>query len=403
MKDSLRLALLRAAAWGSRPWARAKTAPESKPPRILLIRPDHMGDVLFATPAIRALRDALPDSHISSLVGPWAVDVLKNNPNLDEVLTCPFPGFTRRPKRHLMGPYVVLWRYARVLRSNPFDVALVMRFDHWWGAALAYWSAIPRRLGYDLASVAPFLTDATPYVKGRAEVNQNMALVSALVGHEVDEPGPLEFYPQPGALRSAAALLRTMEPSQGLLCLHPGAGAPVKLWRPQGYAQIGDALAREHGLQVVITGASSERELAESIAQQMDARPLVLAGRTTIDELAAVFARCRLVIGADSGPLHLAVSQRVPTIHLFGPTDSHLFGPWGDPARHLVVVSDMDCVPCNRLDYPPEELIDHPCVRSIPNTAVLEAAELLLRQDGASGESDGIIGRDAGSEAINAL
>jgi lipopolysaccharide heptosyltransferase II len=403
MKDSLRLALLRAAAWGSRPWVRAKTAPEGKTPRILLIRPDHIGDVLLATPTIRALRDALPDSHIASLVGPWAVDVLKNNPYLDEVLTCPFPGFTRRPKRHLLEPYLVLWRCALVLRSNPFDVALVLRFDHWWGAALAYWSAIPKRLGYDLASVAPFLTDATPYVKGRAEVKQNMALVSALVGHEVAEPGPLEFCPQPGASRSAAALLSTTEPSAGFLCLHPGAGAPVKLWRADGFAQVGDALARNHGLQVVITGSSSERGLAETIAQQMDPRPLVLAGRTTIDELAAVFARCRLVIGVDSGPLHLAVSQGVPTIHLFGPTDSHLFGPWGDPARHFVIVSNMDCVPCNRLDYPPQELADHPCVRSIPSAAVLEAAELLLRQDGASGETDDIIGRDAGSEAVDAL
>jgi heptosyltransferase-2/heptosyltransferase-3 len=89
-------------------------------------------------------------------------------------------------------------------------------------------------------------------------------------------------------------------------------------------------------------------------------------------------ARCRLVLGADSGPLHLAVAVGTPTVHLYGPVDSRTFGPWGDPARHIVLTSDMDCIPCNRLDYREDELEAHPCVRDISEAQVTEAARRLL-------------------------
>ena len=159
MRASLRTRVLRAVARISRPLAeRATSSPPSAPTKVLLVRPDHIGDVLFATPAIRALRSSLPDAHIACMVGPWALEILEDNPHLDEVLTCPFPGFTRRPKKNLLNPYWVLWRHALSLRAGLFDVALVLRFDHWWGAMLAYWAGIPRRMGYTLPPVAPFLT-----------------------------------------------------------------------------------------------------------------------------------------------------------------------------------------------------------------------------------------------------
>jgi ADP-heptose:LPS heptosyltransferase len=104
-----------------------------------------------------------------------------------------------------------------------------------------------------------------------------------------------------------------------------------------------------------------------------------MVGQTNLAQLAAIMGQCSLVIGVDSGPMHLAVSQGAPTIHLFGPVDHHAFGPWGDRERHLALVSEKDCVPCNRLDYTSHELVAHDCVRSIQVDRVLEAADSLLR------------------------
>jgi lipopolysaccharide heptosyltransferase II len=382
MKDRLRTQILRAAAWTSRPFVHPPSTPPLKAaPRVLLIRPDHIGDLLFATPAIRALRTSLGDAHIACLVGPWAAEILETNHHLDEVMTCPFPGFTRRPKRHLLEPYSILWACARGLRTKLYDVAVVLRFDHWWGAMLAYFAGIPRRVGYAMPPVAPFLTEGISYTTGRHEVEQNMRLVAAVVGGGEEHPGTLEFNPREEALRSADSLLAPLEPLRPYLCLHPGAGAPVKLWRPEAFAQVGDALARAYGLQVVITGSAGERALAQSIAERMETKPLMIAGQTDLGGLAAILAQSRLVIGVDSGPLHVAVSQGVPTIHLFGPVDHRAFGPWGDPLKHIVLVSDKECIPCNRLDYGPDELDDHPCVRSISVAQVLEAADSLLSND----------------------
>lgn len=394
MKARLRLPLLRAISWACAPRGRAKQSPPHGEARLLLIRPDHLGDVLFATPALRALRTALPDAHISCIVGPWAAPVLARNPHVNEVLTCPFPGFARRPKRHFLEPYLILWSEAQKLQSKSFDAALVMRFDHWWGGMLACWAGIPRRIGYDLPAVTPFLTRPAPYSPGGHEVRQNMRLVSAFVGQHLGEPGPLEFRPQPEAFQAAEGLLREAKTTQDVLCIHPGAGAAVKLWRPEAFAQVADELAHKYALRVVITGSSEERPLADTIARYMSSPPLILAGQTGLDELAVVLSRSRLVIGVDSGPLHLAVSLGTPTIHLFGPTDPRLFGPWGDPKKHIAVATTMDCAPCNRLDYLPHELADHPCVRSIPTSTVLEAAETLLATDSHGSQGHGIMAHE---------
>ncbi|MBC7262627.1 MAG: glycosyltransferase family 9 protein [Chloroflexi bacterium] len=165
-----------------------------------------------------------------------------------------------------------------------------------------------------------------------------------------------------------------------LVTIHPGAGAAVKLWPAERYAQVADALAQEKSARVIITGSRDELGLAWSVAAAMRSDPIVAAGRTTLGQLAALFARCHLVIGSDSGPLHLAVAVGAPTLHLYGPVDPKLFGPWSPGAEpwHRVIVSPMHCVPCNKLDYAAEELTAHPCMSYIPVEEVLQAARDLL-------------------------
>ncbi len=380
-RQRTRLALLRLFA--------ASTAPIFSPPipdpaspvsHILVIRPDHLGDLLFTTPALRALRRAFPQARITAMVGPWGKPVLDNNPHLDDVRLCPFPAFTRRPKKSPLAPYALAWQTARQLRGEGYDLALVLRFDHWWGALVAYLARIPRRLGYDVAEVRPFLSEAVPYVRGRHEVQQNMALVRE-AGGEGQEPispasEPLEFHPTAEDEVFAGRWLAGQGMAEGdvLIGIHPGAGAAVKLWRNQAWAEVGDTLARQHGARVVLTGSAGERALAEDVARRMATTPLLAAGETTLGQLAALLARCRLVLGPDCGPLHLAVALGRPTVHLYGPVDARIFGPWGDPARHVVVTSDLPCIPCNRLDYGPEELGEHACVRDIGVEKTLEAA-----------------------------
>lgn len=376
----------------------APVTPAGAPPRILLIRPDHLGDLLFMTPALHALRIAQPDAHIACLIGPWGEPILRDNPDVDELLTCDFPWFNRRPKPSFWEPYAVLRRAAQRLRSMRFDIGYIMRFDFWWGAALARLAGIPRRIGYALPDMQPFLTEAMRYTPGLHEVEQNLRLVE---GGPHSQPlsrsrergvGETRFTIPPADAAWAATRLAleprnpnagTLTPEPCFIALHPGAGAAVKLWSMDGWVKVAGELARRHGATIVLTGGPSEVPLVQSIASRLHAPRIALAGETNLGQLAAVFARCRLALGADSGPLHLAVAVGVPTVHLFGPVDPALFGPWGDPAQHIMLQAryfDEPCHnrPCNRLDYTTAELPQHLCMQTITAEDVLAAAERIL-------------------------
>lgn len=371
--------------------------------RVLLIRPDHLGDALFMTPALSGLRRALPEAHITLLVGPWAREVVARSPNVDEVQICAFPGF-RRGSQNALEPYRLLWQLAGQLRRQRYDLAVVLRPDFWWGVWLIYLAGIPWRLGYADALQTPFLTSALPAAKGDHAVVQNLRLARAAAAlakgeqpnqaHAASElasvtPGQplLEFAPTDEERAWVQERLAQVgiTADAPLVVIHPGTGAAVKLWETASWAKVADTLIREYGAQVVLTGVESEREQVETISAQMQEQALALVGETDVGRLAALLARADLVLGVDNGPLHLATAQGTPTVRIYGPTDTRIFGPWGDPALHIVLQARQPCpgcpmIPCGRLDWPPEELPEHPCARSVSTEEMLAATRRVLGQ-----------------------
>src|SRR5882724_11738277 len=149
----------------------------AKTARILLVRPDHLGDLVLATPVLQALRDQLPQAQITMLVGPWSREVVARHPALDHVETCAFPGF-QRAQQHPLTPYLLLYRMAGQLRREHYDLAINLRPDFWWGAALLYLAAIPRRIGYSIEPGRVFLTQALPFVEPEHASVSNLRLAS---------------------------------------------------------------------------------------------------------------------------------------------------------------------------------------------------------------------------------
>lgn len=350
------------------------------PPRaILLIRPDHLGDLLFLTPALHALRCRLPQTKITLLIGPWSQAVVAENPDLDEVLTCSFPAFERKPKQSRLAPYTLLRVSARQLRDRGYDTAVILRFDHWWGAWLAAAAGIPRRIGYNRPAVQPFLTQAVPYQVGRHEVQQNGRLLAALAPGLENELGPTQFAVTQADRDWMTGWLAShgLDATGRLVAIHPGAGAAVKQWPAEAWARVAAQLA-EAGARIVLTGSAAEKLLTQAIASASPGQVLDAAGETTLGQLAALYERAALVLGSDCGPLHLAVAVGTATIHLYGPVDPARFGPWGDPARHIVLRTNWACAPCNRLDWPAKVLPQHACMAAIGPEDVTRAALLLM-------------------------
>lgn len=339
-REWVRLQLLKLVA---RAWQPGVRPDRIQPARILLIRPDHIGDLLFTTPALQLLRETFPAAETTALVGPWAATVVERNPNVDTVLRCSFPWFDRRPKPSPWHPYHVLLREARRLHRYGFDTVLILRFDHWWGALLSALAGIPVRIGYATPETQPFLTTAIAYAPDRHAVSHNLALVEALAetagrsAPNIERRLRFDLTPDERAFARQFLAHHGIESNDTVVGLHPGAGDPSKLWPAGCWAAVADRLAEALGARIVITGSPAERDLAQAIADQMRAIPVIAAGKTTLGQVAALLARCRLVVGADTGPMHLAVALGVPTVHLYGPFEPELFGPWGSPEHHRIV------------------------------------------------------------------
>jgi heptosyltransferase-2/heptosyltransferase-3 len=396
----LRLLLLHLLAALSRPLARREAGAVSS---VLYIKPDHLGDLLLATPVLAALRERLPGARVTALVGPWSRMALQRNPDVDALLVCPFPGFERRPAGDgprtkdqgrklsrfiwslvsglwsLLSPYLTLIHYALLLRAGRYDLAIVGRDDHWWGAALALLAGVPRRVGYAVPECRPFLTEALPWNPRDHVTVQGLALVDAAgfrsptpsagaagAGESIWAAGgettvccgnygtvlpspiamgeglgvraiPARFDPSPDDIMWADDWIAAQAlDGAPLVVLHPGTGGPAKLWFPERWAAVADAL-QAAGARLVLTGGPEERALVAEVAAGLRSAAPSLAGRTSVGQLSALLRRATLVLGVDSGPMHLAAAQGTRTLHLYGPGDAGRFGPWGDPARHVAL------------------------------------------------------------------
>jgi ADP-heptose:LPS heptosyltransferase len=396
MKNVLRASILQLVRIGGYPYANRlarKRLPDQ--PRILLMRPDHLGDLVMTTPVLQALREALPQAHITMMVGPWSREVVARHPAIDQLLTCPFPGF-RRAAQNPLAPYTLLLQTARQLQRGQYDLAINLRPDFWWGAALLYLAGIPRRIGYDITPGTPFLTRALPFPQPEHATVSNLRLISAglqaLDHAPLEEPYTPERYPQQFTVtKEEQSWVEERLQNAGfaaetpIVVIHPGTGAAVKLWRTEAWAHCANwltATSSSTPLQIVLSGSPSERLMLEEIAQDIKPAPLLISDMS-VGQLAALLQRARLVLGVDNGPLHLATAQNTPTVNIFGPTDKRIFGPWGPAHSHIVIASQQRCltcpvIPCGRLDFAPEELTDHPCVRNVPEQRVEEAISMLL-------------------------
>lgn len=349
--------------------------------RLLIIRPDHLGDVLLCTPAIQAIKRQNPRLSIHVLCGSWSAEALARYSEIDRVLTLDFPGFQGQGKR-AGGAWWLAWKTARQLRAIGYSSAIIMRPDHWWGAMVARLAGIEKRVGYDLKNVKSFLSLAYPFQHEHAVV-QNMRLATDRRGQIAPDEIVLRYPLLAADQVQLKETLRLWRAPAGLslICIHPGSGRQSKLWRTEKWAAVADQIVERYAAQIVFTGTASETGMIDEIVQQMTTGGAIVAGPTSISQLAALYNHALAVLGPDSGALHLAAAAGTATVALFGPADPSEFAPWGDRSRHAVVTSDIGCRPCRILDWRDDDLDWHPCVRDITIEEVLSGLDKVLSAD----------------------
>lgn len=310
--------------------------------KIAVLRANAVGDLIFALPAIEALRDAYPLAEIVLLGLAWHAEFFSGRPGpVDRVIVVPpYPGVSV-PDSIEADP-AELAAFFAAMAEEQFDLAIQI---HGGGShSNPFLLRLGARLTAGLVSTdAPLLDRWVPYIYYQSEILRYLEVV-ALVGVM---PRGLEPRVAVTEADLSEALPLIPEPMRPVVVLHPGAGDPRRHWPPEKFAVVGDTLAAA-GAQVAVTGTEPERPLVDAVVSGMTAKALNLCGRLSLGGLAGLLSRCAVVVSNDSGPLHLAGAVSAPTVGIYWAGNLITAGPI-TRARHRAVLSwRLNCPVCDR-------------------------------------------------------
>jgi lipopolysaccharide heptosyltransferase II len=325
------------------------TAPWRQARRILCVRLDSLGDVLMCTPAMRALRQAVPGRTLTLLSSPSGAAAQPFIPELDDAI--PWTAPWTKSATHTRAPAPIA-----TLAARSFDAAVIFTTytqSALPAALLCQLAGIPLRLAhcrenpYDLLS--DWVPDPEPATLVRHEVQRQLALVQR-VGCRSAELG-LSFVPRPADAAAARARLEAagVDPDGPWILLHPGASAASRRYPSGHWAQVLRLLAHELQLPLVLTGSAAESELVDAI-QFASAVPAVsLAGRLSLGELGAALRLAAVAVTNNTGPAHMAAAVGTPVVDLYALTNPQ-HTPWH--VRSRVLFHDVPCRFCYKSACP---------------------------------------------------
>jgi heptosyltransferase-2 len=326
---------------------------------IAILLPNWVGDVVMATPTLRAMRERFADAHLIGVMRPYVAEVLAGTKWLDEQLF-----YDPRSKK----PDVRVVRLIRQLRTREIDTALLLPNSFRTGL-LAYLSGARRRVGYAQYGRGPLLTDKLKFEKrnGRfvpAPTLDTYLRLAKLLGCEPKSIGT-ELATTTDDEQAADRVwgqLGLPTGSEVVVLNSGGAYGAAKSWPVDYFGQLARRIAQQHALSVLVMCGPKERQLAAQIALQANHRHVVsLADQPLSVGLSkACVRRARLMVSTDSGPRHFAAAFDVPVITLYGPT--HV--AWGDThyARAIHLQEDVPCGPCMKRVCPEGH---HRCMRDL--------------------------------------
>ena len=364
-----------------------------KPPsKILIVKLCCIGDVVFLSPMLRQVRRSYPGVQICYLASSWVGEIVRQIPSVDEVI--PYDAPLQRGVPWWKKAVGTL-RLVQRLRRERFDVAIIGHRNLFF-AILCRLGGIRRRVGF---GKGVFLTDGVPFEAGKHEVDRYFDLLAPL-GIPGGDAGT-EIHPPEDEVENVRHALQRWNVDSGDILIgilaaggeNPGTRMPIKRWNPGFYASLCARLVSEFSARILLVGGPADREYNQKILDQVpggEARITNIAGDLPLRALPALLQRLRLVIGGDSGPMHLAAAVRTPTLFLFGPSDPRLVAP--RQPNSIFLWKSVYCSPC----YTPETVMDrrnyrdgefpcrtgtHECLESLSVGEVFRACGQLISSD----------------------
>lgn len=304
--------------------------------RVLVISNTALGDTLFSTPAIRALKERYPAWELEVLAHRVFGSLLAHNPYVAQIFT--YPGRNRR-----------LLSLVRDLRRRNYNLAIILHGNDPEATLLAYLSGTPYLIGSARSPLSfAYAATVAPTDPHEHAIERRLDYVRLLGADTADKR--MDLFLPPEELERAAAILTTNfgRVPPRLMAFHPTGSDPYKWWPAASFVELGNFLYETYQAPLLIISGSGDRPQAEAIAAQLAGPALVTGGRYPLLTVAALLSHARLLVANDSGPLHLGLALGTPTIALVGADDPRRVGPyqvdWGIALHKREEVCDLN--PC---------------------------------------------------------
>jgi heptosyltransferase-1 len=340
--------------------------------RILLVRLSAIGDIVFASPLIAALRRACPRAHIAWLVQPECAPLLERHEDLDEVILCPLAHWRQLLKEHRLSELArTIGALRRTLRESRFDLAVDLQ-GLLKSGLLTRLSGAAECIGLGSKEGSQWLMTR---VMPRGGQSKRIASEYLFLAEELGlpaEPFNLTVYYDAADSAFAANTVEREQIAGGYAVLCPFTTRPQKHWIEDRWAKLAQRLHSELTLTPVLLGGPKDRKAAARIAGTADGSLVDLVGQTSLRKAAALIDRADLLVAVDTGLGHMGIAFSTPSVLLFGSTCPYL-ETMQTTAR--VIYRRLPCSPCKRR---PTCGGAYFCMREITITEVMETASAVL-------------------------
>ena len=307
---------------------------------ILVVKLSAIGDVIHALPVSYAIKEQYPNAHLTWVVEQAAYAILADNPCIDELIL-----FEKAKFRSIGGFLREIGPFRRRLRTRRYDASLDLQ-GLFKSAAIAWNAGAKLRIGTaNMREGAHLVSRPVRGAHAEGHIVERYLDVARALGCRVGEVRfPVSVSDRDRMAADTLLAREGVQEGRPFVAFAVGANWPNKRWPVEHFATLADRLYHAHYVPVLVGGGRLDETLAEDILRASEIPPVNLVGRTNLKQLAHVFTRAALVLGGDTGPVHLAAGLRVPTVMLMGPTDANRNGPYGQLQNAIEV--DRPCRGC---------------------------------------------------------
>ncbi len=355
--------------------------------KILIINPFGIGDVLFTTPVVKAIKDSYPNSFIGYWCNERVRSVLENNPGIDKIFALSRGDLKKLYRQSIIKGIVIFFSLLKGIRKEGFDIALDFSLDHRY-SLIAKLLGIKKRVGFDFKNRGRFLTQSIQIAgyQDKHVVEYYLDILKFL-NIQLKEKPKLEIFLSQGENLFADEFLKSHKLGKGNLLIGCapaggaswGGNADYLRWPEENFASLIERLIEKYNVAILLSGAPDEMAICKRIESLLKGNIINTAGKITLGQCAALFKKCKIVICNDAGPLHIAVASGTKTVCICGPVDPKVYGPYpADEKKHLILRKDLSCSPCYRNFRFSVCERNKECLRAIAVEEAMEAVERLL-------------------------